>query len=81
MRVPNTIQVSASVYFLAKDIVGYFEVKKCSYMFRVRRRNRFLIVKSGLKVNVVIAHCKVQANNYKMMFNLSPVLNSPAIFY
>ncbi len=46
------MQVGVSGYFLAEEIVIYFEVKKCSEMLScaaVGSRNRFSTAKSGLK--------------------------------
>ena len=45
------MQISVPGYFLAEEIVNYFEVKKCSEMLSCAAfgsRNRFSIAKSGL---------------------------------
>jgi len=56
MRVLNKIQVSVSGYFLAEEIVSYFEVKKWSYMLRcevVGSRNRLSTAKSGIRCKAI----------------------------
>ncbi len=52
MRISNAMQVGVSGYFLAEEIVIYFEIKKSSEILScavVGSRNRFSTAKSGFK--------------------------------